>query len=69
GEKKCPSGPAKVFLLEKPLQETSKKARELADYIQEIENDEKYHDFHFFAVDHYAAKWTLSQLPALNTVP
>lgn len=69
GKKKCPSGPAKVFLLEKPLQDTSEEAGELADYIQEIENDEKYHNFHFFAVDHYAAKWTLSQLPALNTVP
>lgn len=69
GGKKGSSGPAKVFLLEKPLQDTSEGARELANYIQEIENDEKYQDFHFFAVDHYAAKWTLSQLPALNTVP
>lgn len=69
GEKKCPSGPAKVFLLEKPLQDTSKEARELANYIKKIEKDAKYHDFHFFAVDHYAAKWTLSQLPALSTVP
>jgi hypothetical protein len=68
-KKKNQSSPARIFLLEKPLQDTSSLAKQLAEYVKGIENNPSYLGFRFFAVDHYAAKWTLSQLPALNTIP
>jgi hypothetical protein len=67
--KSSASGPARIFILEKPLQETSEKAKDIARYIEELQREYKYLGFHFFAVDHYASKWTLSQLPVLKKIP
>ncbi len=58
----------KAFLLEKPLQTTSAAAANLTKTLN------KYHakdeNIKFFAVDHYAAKWSLSQIPyLLEAVP
>jgi len=65
------SGPARVFLLEKPLQENYNKALKFSKYLIDEKNENKFKElgFHFFAVDHYAAKWALWQLPVLNTIP
>jgi hypothetical protein len=61
-------GPARVFLLEKPLQEYYEKASEFSIYLNDPNNKFKDLRFHFFAVDHYAAKWALWQLPVLNEI-
>jgi hypothetical protein len=62
-----PSGPARVFLLEKPLQENYDNASKFSKYLNDLSNLKNLR-FHFFAVDHYAAKWTLWQLPLLNII-
>lgn len=63
------SGPARVFLLEKPLQENYVKADEFSEILKNDKNKFEKLRFHFFAVDHYAAKWALWQLPVLNEIP
>ncbi len=53
----------KLILIEKPFQTSLKKARDLADILEVMEEESP--GFQFYSVDHYAAKWTLSRLPAM----
>ncbi len=57
-------GTTKVVLLEKPFQLTSESASELAAYLKEVSKEVP--ALRFFAVDHYAAKWSLSEIPLLR---
>ena len=56
-------GTAKVILLEKPLQNTSNYAEDLSCKVNEY--IDKLVGLHVFAVDHYAAKFTLAEIPIL----
>ncbi len=53
----------KLVLIEKPFQTSLKQAEELAGELEAMEDEPL--GFQFYSVDHYAAKWTLSRLPAM----
>ena len=55
----------KIVLLEKPFQVGADKADKLAALLEGSETQVR--GLSFYAVDHYAAKWTLSEIPDLVT--
>ncbi len=57
-----------IALLEKPFQKTGDKAEYLAEKIEKWEESSK-GKFKVFVVDHYAAKWSISQIPRLTATP
>ncbi|HAO97119.1 MAG TPA: hypothetical protein DCQ96_13750 [Verrucomicrobiales bacterium] len=57
------SNTRKLILLEKPFQTTLEEATDLARDLETMEEESL--GLQFYSVDHYAAKWTLSRLPAM----
>ena len=57
------SNTKKLILIEKPFQNTLEEATELARELESMEQESL--GLQFYSVDHYAAKWTLSRLPAM----
>ena len=61
--KKSTPNSKKLVLLEKPFALNKESASVLAKKLVGI--NKKFRDIEFFAVDHYAAKWAISQIPVL----
>ncbi len=57
-----------IALLEKPFQKSGDKAEYLVEKIEKWEESLK-GKFKVFVVDHYAAKWSISQIPRLTSTP
>ncbi len=53
----------KIFLLEKPFQTNSVKSSLLSKKLNALHK--KHPNFKFFAIDHYAAKWSIAHIPYL----
>ena len=56
----------KIFLLEKPFQTNAIKSSVLSKKLNALHN--AYPNFKFFAVDHYAAKWSIAHIHYLMAV-